>query len=179
MTDPDHKPWYQLSSTEALERLGSSPEGLPVEEARSRIERYGFNELKIKKPSAWMRLLRQFHNALVYILLVAIVLTSSLALAGDRDYWMDTAVIAAVVILNVIIGFFQVGKAEASLEALTSRDVKGLYKKAIAGEIKNFTGVSDPYEPPPNPEVTVYTDKEPIEESLARILDYLRSHRLV
>ena len=62
MPDPEHKPWYQLSSTEALERLNSSPEGLPAEEVRKRLEQHGFNELKIKKPSAWLRLLRQFRT---------------------------------------------------------------------------------------------------------------------
>ncbi len=60
--------------------------------------------------------------------------------------------------------------ASAGLEALVARDVKGLYRKALAGEIAHFTGVSDPYEPPAAPEVTVYTDRETVEESLARIL---------
>src|SRR5262249_23705929 len=48
--------------------------------------------------------------------------------------------------------------AHAELEALVARDVKGLYKKALAGEIAHFTGVSDPYEPPANPDVVVHTD---------------------
>ncbi len=48
---------------------------------------------------------------------------------------------------------------------LIQRDVKGLYKKALAGEISNFTGVSDPYEEPLNPEVVCETDKETLEES--------------
>ncbi len=50
--------------------------------------------------------------------------------------------------------------AHCPLETLIARDVKGLYKKAIAGEIKEFTGVSDPYEAPLQPEVTIYTDRE-------------------
>ncbi len=58
---------------------------------------------------------------------------------------------------------------ECPLEVLVQRDVKGLYKKALAGEIKNFTGVSDPYEPPEHPEVVVHTDKETPEESADRI----------
>ncbi|MBN1573105.1 MAG: adenylyl-sulfate kinase [Deltaproteobacteria bacterium] len=57
------------------------------------------------------------------------------------------------------------------LEVLIDRDVKGLYKKALAGEIKNFTGVSDPYEEPENPEVTVNTDLETPEESARKVLD--------
>jgi len=58
----------------------------------------------------------------------------------------------------------------APLEALIERDVKGLYKKALAGEIENFTGISDPYEPPENPAVTIDSSTETIEESLAKIL---------
>ena len=58
----------------------------------------------------------------------------------------------------------------APLEVLIERDVKGMYKKAIAGEIKNFTGISDPYEPPENPAVTVDSSTETIQESLAKIL---------
>ena len=69
--------------------------------------------------------------------------------------------------------------AEASLESLTARDVKGLYKKAIAGEIQHFTGVSDPYEPPTAAEVVVKTDKEPVAESLGRILVALEERGLL
>ncbi len=57
------------------------------------------------------------------------------------------------------------------LEVLIDRDVKGLYKKALAGEIENFTGVSDPYEEPENPEVTINTDSETPEESAKKVLD--------
>lgn len=60
------------------------------------------------------------------------------------------------------------------LEVCIERDVKGLYKKALTGEIDNFTGVSHPYEEPPNPEIIVETDKETIEESTEKILDFLR-----
>lgn len=56
------------------------------------------------------------------------------------------------------------------LDVLTERDPKGLYAKALSGEIKNFTGVSDPYEAPENPEVVVDTDKESEDESVNRIL---------
>ena len=69
--------------------------------------------------------------------------------------------------------------AEASIESLTARDVKGLYKKAIAGEIAHFTGVSDPYEPPTAAEVVVKTDKEPVAESLGRILTALEERGLL
>ena len=62
---------------------------------------------------------------------------------------------------------------ECDLDTLVERDVKGLYKKAIAGEIKNFTGVSDPYEAPLNAELVVNSAKESREESLERLLSTL------
>lgn len=68
---------------------------------------------------------------------------------------------------------------QCSLEELSRRDVKGLYKKALAGEIPNFTGVSDPYEAPENAEVVANSDAETMEVSLARILDYLRERGLI
>jgi adenylylsulfate kinase len=55
------------------------------------------------------------------------------------------------------------------IAVLAERDVKGLYKKALAGEIPHFTGVSDPYEPPLNPEVTVNSSLETPDASAARI----------
>ena len=61
------------------------------------------------------------------------------------------------------------------VEVCIERDVKGLYKKAIAGEIKNFTGISHPYEDPPNPEIVVETDKETPDESTKKIIDFLAS----
>jgi adenylylsulfate kinase-like enzyme len=56
------------------------------------------------------------------------------------------------------------------IEVLAERDVKGLYKKALAGEIKNFTGVNDPYEPPFHPEVVVESDKETPAQSAAKVM---------
>jgi adenylyl-sulfate kinase len=56
------------------------------------------------------------------------------------------------------------------LEVLAERDVKGLYKKALAGEIKNFTGVDDPYEPPANPEVVVDSSVEKVADSIDKII---------
>ena len=67
----------------------------------------------------------------------------------------------------------------ASLDALVSRDVKGLYKRALAGEIKNFTGVSDPYEAPETPEVLVESDRESIDDSLRKIFRYLEERDLI
>jgi adenylylsulfate kinase len=63
----------------------------------------------------------------------------------------------------------------ASLEVCETRDTKGLYKKARAGEIKNFTGISDPYEAPENPELTVDTGGQTLDESAEVVLNYLES----
>lgn len=65
------------------------------------------------------------------------------------------------------------------LDVLEDRDTKGLYKKAKAGIIKNFTGISDPYEAPESPDVLVDTSKEAIEESAEKILVYLRKRGLL
>ncbi|MCX7950299.1 MAG: adenylyl-sulfate kinase, partial [Treponemataceae bacterium] len=62
---------------------------------------------------------------------------------------------------------------ECPLEVCMQRDPKNLYKKAVAGEIKEFTGISSPYEAPENAEVTVNTDRQSIEESVNEILRYL------
>lgn len=68
---------------------------------------------------------------------------------------------------------------ECTLDTLIERDVKGLYRKAMAGQIEHFTGISDPYEPPLNPEVTVHTDCESVADSVARIVQYLIEHELI
>jgi adenylylsulfate kinase len=62
---------------------------------------------------------------------------------------------------------------DAPLETCAQRDPKGLYAKAIAGEIANFTGVSDPYEAPEDPELVVHTDREPVERSAEQVMDSL------
>jgi adenylyl-sulfate kinase len=64
---------------------------------------------------------------------------------------------------------------ECPLDALVERDVKGLYRRALAGEIKNFTGVSDPYEPPLNAEVVVTTSEHTPEQSAATVLAKLEA----
>jgi len=64
----------------------------------------------------------------------------------------------------------------ASLDVCESRDVKGLYKKARAGEIKDFTGISSPYEVPENAEIVVDTGSKPLEECVDQVIEYLQ-HR--
>ncbi|NND00914.1 MAG: adenylyl-sulfate kinase [Gammaproteobacteria bacterium] len=66
---------------------------------------------------------------------------------------------------------------DCALAEAEKRDPKGLYKKARAGEIKNFTGIDDPYEEPLNPEITLRTDKMTIEEEVEIVLSYLQEHR--
>lgn len=65
---------------------------------------------------------------------------------------------------------------EASLEACERRDAKGLYKKARAGKIAEFTGISSPYEPPENPELTIDTEHHGVEECTAQLLSYVQDH---
>jgi adenylylsulfate kinase len=68
---------------------------------------------------------------------------------------------------------------KASVDTCAERDVKGLYKKAFAGEIKEFTGVSDPYEAPENPEVVCDTESETAEESAQKLIAYLEQRDLL
>ncbi len=67
----------------------------------------------------------------------------------------------------------------ASVEACVRRDTKGLYAKAIAGEIKEFTGISDPYEEPTAPELTINTEGESPAESAERVVAYLEQRGFV
>jgi len=71
------------------------------------------------------------------------------------------------------IGNFIEVYAQCSLKACMERDVKGMYEKAIKGEIKEFTGISDPYEEPINPEILLETDKETLEESTSKVIQRL------
>src|SRR5579872_239011 len=68
--------------------------------------------------------------------------------------------------------FFEVFM-DCTIEKLSERDVKGLYKKALAGEIKNFTGISDPYEPPVNPDLVLDSSRETVEESYKKLISRL------
>jgi adenylylsulfate kinase len=66
----------------------------------------------------------------------------------------------------------------APLSTCAERDVKGLYAKALAGEIKNFTGVSDPYEPPADPEITLHTEAESVDDSVHQVIAWLEANGL-
>ena len=68
---------------------------------------------------------------------------------------------------------------KASLETCESRDVKGLYKRARTGEIKNYTGIDSPYEAPNDPELVIGTDSEPLEESVTKVMSFLKSTEII
>ncbi len=68
---------------------------------------------------------------------------------------------------------------ECPVEVCEERDVKGLYEKARKGEIDNFTGISDPYEEPEDPEITLKTHEESIDESVQKVLDYMEDNGYV
>lgn len=71
------------------------------------------------------------------------------------------------------IGDFVEIYVKCPVEVCIQRDTRGMYKKALAGEIQNFTGVSDPYEEPLNPEIIIESDKDTLEETIARIMERL------
>lgn len=78
--------------------------------------------------------------------------------------------------IRAMIGSFVEVYVKCTLERCIARDVKGMYKKAMAGEIPAFTGISDPYEEPEHAEIVVETDNQTLDESVAVILRYLEEH---
>jgi len=105
--------WYTQNTFEVLTALESSIDGLSSTEAERRLKIYGTNELELfKRPSIMLRFLRQFHNILIYALLISAAVTAFLG------YAVDTGVILGVVVLNAIFGFIQEGKAEKAIEAI-------------------------------------------------------------
>ena len=107
------EPWYTLPADEVIRRLESSREGLTTKDAEARLRRYGRNRIeRRKKPSRISVFLRQFESPLVYVLLIAGVVT---AFVGNIQ---DTVVILIVVAVNAVIGYVQETKAAAALEAL-------------------------------------------------------------
>jgi Ca2+-transporting ATPase len=105
--------WYQLPEAEVMESLATNNNGLSSSEARARLAKYGYNELKFKKRGTFIRFLTQFKSSLIYVLIAAALVTAFL------NMWLDAGVILAVVFANAIIGFIQEGRAEASMEAVT------------------------------------------------------------
>ncbi|MEQ1778212.1 MAG: cation-transporting P-type ATPase, partial [Nitrosomonas sp.] len=112
-TSEQTSPWHSYPPEQVLAALGSGPDGLSSTEVERRLEYYGANRLKPpKSQSVFFRFLLQFHNVLIYILLVASCMTAFLG------HWVDSAVILGVVVINAIIGFVQEGKAEKALSAI-------------------------------------------------------------
>ena len=68
---------------------------------------------------------------------------------------------------------------KASLEICESRDVKGLYRRARTGEIKNYTGIDSPYEAPISPELVINTESESLKESTAKVIDFLKFKEII
>lgn len=108
-----NRPWHGIAPGEVLHILESAEHGLGDPEATRRLEDYGLNRLpQAEGPGPLIRFLRQFHNVLIYILILASVGT---ALLG---HWVDTGVIVGVVLINAVVGFVQEGKAERALGAI-------------------------------------------------------------
>lgn len=113
MEKPRTTDWHTLDLGTVEQQLQSSPLGLSAEQAAERLDQYGANHLAPpKRRGPLPRFLLQFHNILLYVMLVAALIT---ALLG---YWVDTSVLLGVVIINAIIGFIQEGKAEAALDSI-------------------------------------------------------------
>ncbi|MDP1535848.1 MAG: cation-transporting P-type ATPase [Burkholderiales bacterium] len=110
---PQAAAWHALPRNEILDRLAVTESGLDESEVRRRRERYGPNRLKpLPRRGPLTRFLLQFHNVLIYVLIAAALVTAALG------HWVDTGVIAGVVIINAVIGFIQEGKAEKALDAI-------------------------------------------------------------
>ena len=112
VASPNEIAWYRLGIEQVFELLSTDNNGLTTPEAKARLGKYGYNELKVKKQSPLIRFLRQFNNALLYVLIVAAIVTFFLG------HLTDMYVIIGVVLATAIIGFIQEGRAETSLEAL-------------------------------------------------------------
>ncbi|MBK1620034.1 carbonate dehydratase [Lamprobacter modestohalophilus] len=105
--------WHALETGAVLQQLSVSEDGLQQAEAERRLSEHGPNKLPEAKPrTPLIRFLAQFHNVLIYVLIVAGVVTALL------QHWLDAGVIFAVVLVNAIIGFVQEGKAEDALKAI-------------------------------------------------------------
>src|SRR6516165_1052847 len=135
-TDGDAAEWHAISADEVVKRLATSREkGLDPADASARLEKYGPNRLpEGKKRAPFMRLLAQFNNILVYVLLGAGFIKLMLNL------WVDAVIIFAVVILNALLGFLQEGKAEKVLDSIRNmlsaeaRTVRGGETRMIPAE---------------------------------------------
>lgn len=105
--------WHAQDVEIVLQRVRSTAQGLTQQEAEQRLATFGPNRLPPPpRRSAFLRLALQFHNTLIYILLIAGALTAAL------QHWVDSGVIFGVVVINALIGFLQEGKAERAMDAI-------------------------------------------------------------
>jgi len=120
---------------------------------------------------------------------VVVVFLGSVLVGAEEDVvvaWGVVVVVAAISpyrdareqVKAKIAKFVEV-HVDCSIEVLTERDTKGLYKRALAGELANFTGISDPYEPPLHPSVVIHSDRESVDDALAKIWRELEARKLV
>ncbi len=114
MKTQDHPEWHVRSAEQAVALLDSDAiRGLASPEAAMRLERQGPNEVASgKRKPPWLRFLLQFHQSLIYLLLVAALVSAALA------EWVDASVIFGVVLVNALIGYLQESKAEDAIAAL-------------------------------------------------------------
>ncbi len=116
--------YYNKPTEEIFSSLSTNSKGLTDEEAKLRLKKYGYNELKIKKRSPLIRFLLQFHNPLIYVLLASAIICAFLTIWGEGiwgekiDMRSEVIVILLCVFLNAIVGFILEGKAESAIEAL-------------------------------------------------------------
>ncbi|PKP60257.1 MAG: ATPase [Candidatus Altiarchaeales archaeon HGW-Altiarchaeales-1] len=116
--------YYNKPTEEIFSELSTDSKGLSDEEAKLRLKKYGYNELKIKKRSPLIRFLLQFHNPLIYVLLASAIICAFLTIWGEGiwgekiDMRSEVIVILLCVFLNAIVGFILEGKAESAIEAL-------------------------------------------------------------
>ena len=111
--------WYSMSVENVLSKLETVVAGLNQNEAESRLQHYGANEITVKKTPAWLRFLKQFKDSMSLILLATALLTGLLTAFG-MHMLPDTIVIIAVVVINACVGFYLEGKAEGAVDALKS-----------------------------------------------------------
>ncbi|WP_333873547.1 cation-transporting P-type ATPase [Methylobacter sp.] len=108
--------WHSFNVDNTIEQLQiDRNDGLSSQEVENRLKKFGNNRLpRPRGRSAWVRFLLQFHNVLIYVMLIAAGITGML---GD---WVDTGVLLAAIFINAVIGFVQEGKAEQALDAIRS-----------------------------------------------------------
>ena len=113
------KHWHSLEIKEVYAKLGSSPRGLSSEDAEERLRKYGFNELReVRRISALQIFINQFKSLFVLILIFAAVVSVLISISHGSEEFADAIVIAAIVIINAVVGFIQEYRSEKALEAM-------------------------------------------------------------